>query len=170
MRLIPCNFPMLFHKSLAGVLELTFLRLAFFQFHFCTVLQFACKGTAFCACTQYAIAETLTFDLLAGIWQTLSKNYIKNRRNLLCYSGLGGMWGSTPRLQLPNFDRCNSLIFSMLINQFTIIFALFGTLVVQLSEQIAQENTKLFVSISICYRESEKHFAPKAVFNMSDFL
>ena len=22
----------------------------------------------------------------------------KNRRNLLCYSGLGGMWGSNPRL------------------------------------------------------------------------
>ena len=21
----------------------------------------------------------------------------KNRRNLLCYSGLGGMWGSNPR-------------------------------------------------------------------------
>ena len=62
------------------------------------------------------------------------------------------MWGSNPRHALPKIRFRNLLYFSSLINQFTIIFALFGTLVVQLSEQIAQENTKLFVSISICYR------------------
>ena len=28
----------------------------------------------------------------------------KNRRNLLCYSGLGGMWGSNPRHSEPQSD------------------------------------------------------------------
>ena len=56
----------------------------------------------------------------------------KNRRNLLCYSGLGGMWGSTPRQALPKIRFRNLLYFSRLTNQFTIIFAPiwdnFGTL------------------------------------------
>ena len=56
----------------------------------------------------------------------------KNRRNLLCYSGLGGMWGSNPRHALPKIRFRNLLYFSSLINQFNIIFAPiwdnFGTL------------------------------------------
>ena len=49
----------------------------------------------------------------------------KNRRNLLCYSGLGGMWGSNPRDSLPKSQFYNSLIIKRLIIQFTIIFAIF---------------------------------------------
>ena len=56
----------------------------------------------------------------------------KNRRNILCYSGLGGMWGSNPRQALPKIRFRNLLYFSRLTNQFTIIFAPiwdnFGTL------------------------------------------
>ena len=39
----------------------------------------------------------------------------KNRRNLLCYSGLGGMWGSNPRSQKPISQVSKLLIISRLI-------------------------------------------------------
>lgn len=55
----------------------------------------------------------------------------KNRRNLLCYSGLGGMWGSNPRHSEPRIRFRNLLNFSSLTNQFIITFCLlwdiFGT-------------------------------------------
>ena len=49
----------------------------------------------------------------------------KNRRNLLCYSGLGGMWGSNPRLSEAVIRFRNLLNFSRLTNQFSIILGLF---------------------------------------------
>ena len=49
----------------------------------------------------------------------------KNRRNLLCYSGLGGMWGSNPRLSEAVIRFRNLLTFSRLTNQFSIIWGLF---------------------------------------------
>ena len=56
----------------------------------------------------------------------------EDRRNILCYSGLGGMWGSNPRHAPPKIRFRNLLYFSSLTNQFTIIFAPvwdnFGTL------------------------------------------
>ncbi len=33
-----------------------------------------------------------------------SPTFHPNRRNLLCYSGLGGMWGSNPRHSEPQSD------------------------------------------------------------------
>ena len=86
----------------------------------------------FCIITWIFTIHRWFFDLLAGIWQALSKNHIKNRRNLLCYSGLCGMWGSNPRHAPPKIRFRNLLYFSRLTNQFTIIFAPiwdnFGTL------------------------------------------
>ena len=71
------------------------------------------------------------------------------------------MWGSTTRLLLPNFDRCNSLIFSMLINQFTVIFALFGTLVVQLSEKKHKKISSYLSVFQYVIGESENTLHPK---------
>ena len=49
----------------------------------------------------------------------------KNRRNLLCYSGLGGMWGSNPRHSEPQIRFRNLLNISRLTIQFNINFCLF---------------------------------------------
>lgn len=49
----------------------------------------------------------------------------KNRRNLLCYSGLGGMWGSNPRHSEPQIRFRNMLNISRLTIQFNINFCLF---------------------------------------------
>ena len=49
----------------------------------------------------------------------------KNRRNLLCYSSLGGMWGSNPRHSEPQIRFRNLLNISRLTIQFNINFCLF---------------------------------------------
>ena len=49
----------------------------------------------------------------------------KNRRNILCYSGLGGMWGSNPRHSEPQIRFRNLLNISRLTIQFNINFCLF---------------------------------------------
>ena len=56
----------------------------------------------------------------------------KNRRNLLCYSGLGGMWGSNPRHSEPLIRFRNVLFFSSLTKSVYYLFSpfrdIFGTL------------------------------------------
>ena len=49
----------------------------------------------------------------------------KNRRNILCYSGLGGMWGSNQRHSEPQIRFRNLLNISRLTIQFNINFCLF---------------------------------------------
>lgn len=70
--------------------------------------------------------------ILPDFYPVFFNSQKKNRRNLLCYSGLGGMWGSNQRHAPPKICFRNLLYFSRLTNQFTIIFAPiwdnFGTL------------------------------------------
>ena len=74
----------------------------------------------------------MIFRLIGRNLAGLVKKLHKNRRNLLCYSGLGGEWGSNPRHAPAKIRFRNLLYFSRLTNQFTIIFAPiwdnFGTL------------------------------------------